>query len=126
MSRAVYLTNEQWKAIKPLLPRLKSKGRPWKDNRSVLEGILWVFRTGVRWKDLPDKYPSLSTCWRRLKLWERKGIWLNIWRKFINKLDRKGQINWSECFMDGSFIPAKKGAHKSTKPSRARVRSLWW
>ena len=126
MSRAIYLTDKQWKAIKPLLPRLKSKGRPWKDNRSVLEGILWVLRTGARWKDLPDKYPSPSTCWRRLKVWEERGIWLKIWRAFINKLDRKGQIDWSECFMDGSFVPAKKGAPKSAKPSVARVRNLWW
>ncbi|MBI4833819.1 MAG: transposase [Planctomycetes bacterium] len=68
MSRAIYLTDKQWVATKPLLPKLKSKGRPCKNNREVLEGILWVLRTGARWKDLPDKYPSPSTCWRRLKL----------------------------------------------------------
>ncbi len=126
MSRSVYLTNKQWVKIEPFLPHLKSGGRPWKDNRLVLEGILWVLRSGARWKDLPEKYPSPSTCWRRLRMWEEKGIWLKIWRAFIRELDKKGQIQWAECFMDGSFIPAKKGGRKSAKPRGARERSLWF
>lgn len=72
MSRSVYLTDRQWSKIGPLLPKLSSWGRPWKDNRAVLEGILWILRTGARWKDLPERYPSPSTCWRRLKLWEEQ------------------------------------------------------
>jgi transposase len=102
----------QSQIIEPLLPKLTSKGRPWKDNRAVLEGILWILRTGARWKDLPERYPSPSTCWRRLKKWEQEGIWLKIWRTFLGQLDEKGQLNWSECFLDGmisdnySYLPA--------------------
>ena len=126
MSRAVYLTGRQWERVEPLLPKLKSNGRPWKKNRETLEGILWILRTGARWKDLPERYPSPSTCWRRLKLWEENGTWLKMWRKFIETLDKKGQIQWGECFMDGSFVSAKKGAQKSGKPSVARARSSWY
>ena len=126
MSRAIYLTEKQWKHVEPLLPKLKSNGRPWKKNRETLEGILWILRTGARWKDLPERYPSPSTCWRRLKLWEENGTWLKIWRKFIETLDKKCQIQWGECFMDGSFVSAKKGAQKSGKPSAARARSSWY
>ncbi len=126
MSRAIYLTDKQWKAIAPMLPKLKSGGRPWKNNRLVFEGILWILRTGARWKDLPEKYPSPSTCWRRLRLWEEQGVWEKMWRTFIRRLDKRGQIDWSECFMDGTFVSAKKGAQKSGKPSGARVPSSWW
>jgi len=126
MSRAIYLTDKQWKAIEPLLPKLKSGGRPWKNNRLVFEGILWILRTGARWKDLPERYPSPSTCWRRLKLWEEQGVWEKMWRTFIRRLDKKGQIDWSECFMDGTFVSAKKGAQKSGKRSVARAPSSWW
>jgi len=73
-----FLTEEQWRRIEPLLPKLESRGRPWADNRLVLEGILWVLKTGARWRDLPEQYPSASTCWRRLQLWEEEDIWLNI------------------------------------------------
>jgi transposase len=126
MSRAIYLTEKQWKKLEPLLPKLKSSGRPWKKNREVVEGILWILRTGARWKDLPEKYPSPSTCWRRLKMWEEQGVWEKIWRTFIRELDKKSQIKWMECFIDGSFVSAKKGAHRSAKPSGARARSSWW
>src|ERR1700741_3888027 len=70
------LSDEQWSHIQPLLPKRRSQGRPWANDRLVLEGILWVLRTGARWKDLPDPYPSPATCWRRLRLWEEEGIWL--------------------------------------------------
>src|SRR3954469_22829497 len=89
--RDVFLSDKQWSHIEPLLPKRSSKGRPWADNRLVLEGILWILKTGARWKDLPDKYPSPSTCWRRLRLWEEDGTWLKIWRQFLNELDQKGR-----------------------------------
>ena len=124
-----FLTDEQWAKIEPLLPKLKpgSKGgRPWADNRQVLEGILWILRTGAPWKDLPSRYPSPSTCWRRLRLWEDEGIWLDIWRKFLADLDEADLLDWEETFIDGSFAPAKKGATASEKPRRAKERSGWW
>jgi transposase len=121
-----FLSEEQWTKIEPLLPKLRSRGRPWADNRRVLEGILWVLKTGARWRDLPKEYPSPSTCWRRLRQWEEQDVWLNIWRQFLGELDQRGKLDWSESFLDGSFVPAKKGAIASAKPSAAKARSGWW
>ena len=121
-----FLSDEQWKKIAPLLPHSAGRGRPWAENRRVLEGILWVLKTGARWRDLPPEYPSPSTCWRRLQLWEHQGVWLNVWRQFLAELDARGQLDWSESFVDGSFAPAKKGAPALEKPSGARARSGWW
>ena len=123
------LTDRQWDKIQPLLPKPKRSrkgGRPPADDRACMEGILWVLRSGARWKDLPGEYPSSSTCWRRLRDWEAGGIWLKIWRVFLAELDAAGQLDWSETFADGSFAPAKEGATASGKPSAARVRSGWW
>ena len=124
-----FLTDEQWAKIEPLLPKPKSGsrgGRPWADNREVLEGILWILRTGAPWKALPEEYPSPATCWRRLRLWEDEGIWLDIWRKFLADLDEAALLDWEEAFIDGSFAPAKKGAPASEKPRRAKEQSGWW
>jgi transposase len=124
-----FLTDEQWKKIEPLLPKnanRRARGRPWADNRRVLEGILWILKTGARWRDLPKEYPSASTCWRRLKQWDEEGIWLNIWRAFLKELDQQRKLDWSEVFIDGSFAPAKKGASELEKPSAAKVQSGWW
>ncbi len=129
MARYRLLTDAQWQKIEPLLPKPKRSskgGRKPVYNRRVLEGILWVLRTGARWKDLPTEFPSPSTCWRRLRDWEEQDVWLTIWRAFLGELDQKGQLDWSEAFVDGSFAPAKKGATASARPNAARARSGWW
>ena len=74
--RQALLSEMQWQEIEPLLPRQKRhrRGRPAKDNRAVLEGILWVLKTGARWRDLPsDLGVSHSVCWRRLQRWDQQG-----------------------------------------------------
>lgn len=123
------LTDPQWEKIRPLLPEPKRSplgGRRAADNRACLEGILWLLRSGARWKDLPGDFPSSSTCWRRLRDWEEADLWLNIWRKFLGELDAAGLLDWEEAFADGSFASAKKGARASAKPNAARARSGWW
>ena len=80
------LTEVQWEKIAPLLPKSapESQARPpWIDNRRVLEGILWILRSGARWQDLPEEYPHPSTCWRRLRDWEEQDVWLKVWRAFL-------------------------------------------
>ena len=123
------LTDRQWGKIRPHLPKRtpsRKGGRPPADDRECLEGILWVLRSGARWKDLPEDFPSPSTCWRRLRDWEEAGVWLKIWRIFLSELDNRGRLGWEETFADGSFAPAKKGVNASAKPNAARVRSGWW
>jgi len=124
-----FVTDEQWKKIEPLLPTYKPSrkgGRKPRDNREVFEGIAWVLRSGARWKDVPQQYPSSTTCWRRLQKWEEQGLWLKIWRTFLSELDEQGQLEWEETFADGSFAPAKKGGAASARPNAERVRSGWW
>ena len=65
------LTDEQWDVLKPLIPvpprRLDGRGRPWRDARRVLNGVLWILRTGAQWKDLPTRYPPHQTGHRRFQ-----------------------------------------------------------
>ena len=124
-----FFADKQWQKIKPLLPSTEPGprgGRRWANNREVFEGILWVLKTAARWRDLPGWYPSASTCWRRLKRWEEKGIWLDVWRAFLSELDENKTLDWEESFIDGSFAPAKKGAKGSARPKGAKARSGWW
>ena len=116
------LSQAQWEKIAPLLPKPRKNrrgGRPWIENRRVLEGILWILRSGARWQDLPEEYPHPSTCWRRFRDWEEQGLWLKVWRAFLSELNELQQLKWSESFLDGSFAPAKKGAAEWG-------RSGWW
>jgi len=107
------LSEAQWKKIAPVLPKPRKNrrgDRPWIANRRVLEGILWILRSGARWQDLPEKYPHLSTCWRRLRVWEEQGIGLKVWRAFLNELNERQQLTWSQSFLDRSFARGEKGA----------------
>jgi transposase len=82
------------------------------DNRAVLNGILWVLRTGAAWADLPERFPSGSTCFRRFSRWVKEGIFRQILETLARHLEEVGQIDLSECFIDGTFVLAKKGARK--------------
>jgi transposase len=128
-SRAEELTNEQWNLIEPLLPvlprRADGRGRPWRDNREVLNGIVWVLRTGAAWADLPDRFPPYQTCHRRFQQWVRAGILRQVLEALTADLHERGGLDLSECFIDGTFVAAKKGALGSEKPSAAKVRSSW-
>jgi transposase len=72
------LTDAQWAVLKPLIPtpprRPDGRGRPWREARDVLNGILWILRTGAQWQDLPARYPPSQTCHRRLQPWVRSGV----------------------------------------------------
>jgi transposase len=126
--RVVYLTDEQWRKIEPLIPKKPigpKGGRPRANDRLVFEGILWILRTGARWKDLPERYPNPSTCWRRLREWYETDVLKEMWRAFLSELDHEGILAWDEVFVDASFFPAKKGARESGRPSGDRSPWYW-
>ena len=83
------LTDKQWEQIAPLLPELvqSSKGGQKRaPNRACLEGILWICRTGARWRYMPERFPSGSACWRRKNEWQEQGLWTDIWHKLLGTL----------------------------------------
>ena len=123
------ITNDQWTLVSPIidsaLPPKKVSGRPRVDNRSILNGILWICRSGAPWKDLPDKYPPYQTCHRRFQEWVEANVWEKILVKLAVDLKKRGKIDLAECFIDGSFAAAKKGALELEKLSVARVPRSW-
>ena len=123
------LTQTQWQQLAPIIkkaiPDKLISGRPRQDDRSILNGILWICRTGAPWKDLPGRYPPYQTCHRRFQEWVRQEIWLKILTKLAVDLKRRGKIDLAETYMDGSFSSAKKGALGLGKQSGARVPRSW-
>jgi len=123
------LTNEQWRRIEPLVPPMQRKpggrGRPPREPREVLNGILWVLRTGAPWKDLPERYPPYQTCHRRFQQWTQLGVFAQILAALAQDLEQRGKLDLTEAFIDGSFSGAKKGATRSAKPNAAREARSW-
>lgn len=129
MARGEELTDEQWLILEPLLPELPrrsdGRGRPWRPQREVLNGVLWILRSGARWQDLPERFPPYQTCHRRYQGWVRSRALRDILEVLAEDLRERGQIDLSECYIDGTFIVAKKGGQPWVPPSGARARSSW-
>jgi transposase len=117
------ITDEHWEILDDLIPeprrRADRRGRPWKSRRAVLNGILWVLRTGAPWADIPERYPSYQTCHRRFQHWVRSGVMRGVLEALALELKSRGDLDVREAFIDGSFAPAKKGALRSERRSVA-------
>lgn len=72
--RRFELTDDEWLVIEPLLPN-KPRGVPRVDDRRVIDGILWRFRTGSPWADIPERYGPHTTCYNRFVRWRKAGVW---------------------------------------------------
>src|SRR5918998_3193447 len=105
------LGDEQWELIAPLLPLHQRRGRPRADDRRTLDGILWVLR---------------SACHRRLQEWQDQGVWERIRLKFLSILDAQAKLDWSRAFLDGSFVPGKKGARISPTAGKVKGAPSTW
>jgi transposase len=122
------LTDAQWAKLDPFFRpqrRADGKGRPWQDTRAVLNGVLWILRTGAPWHDLPDRYPPYQTCHRRFQQWQRSGLLTRSLQKLAEDLRDRGKLDLSEAFIDASFSSAKKGALVSALQNAVKAAKSW-
>ena len=123
------LTDEQWTVLEPLIGELPrradGRGRPWRESREVLNGIVWILRTGAQWADLPERYPPYQTCHRRFQRWAGDGTLEGILGALATDLKDRGGLDLSECFIAGTVVVAKKGGAAWERPSGAQGRSSW-
>jgi transposase len=73
------LTDAAFARVQPLLPVDSHRGKPWRDHRQVLGGIVWKLHTGRPWRDLPAEFGPWQTCHGRLRRWQRDGTWARLW-----------------------------------------------
>ena len=121
------IPEDLWNLIKPHLPPDKppgSNGRPRVPNRTVLNGILYVLRTGCQWKMIPREYGSGSTCHLRFQTWVRAGVFQRIWRVCLKHYDDLQGIDWRFQSLDSATVSAPvKG---EIKPDRTlRIAANW-
>ena len=101
------ITDEQWSKLAPLLPAQRPvTGRPAKDHRLILSGILWILKTGAPWRDLPERFGPWQTVYSRFRRWQQAGIWTRI----LQRLQEQGPLDWSAHHVDGTVIRAHQHA----------------
>uniref|UniRef100_A0A1D9G7N8 Transposase n=1 Tax=Moorena producens (strain JHB) TaxID=1454205 RepID=A0A1D9G7N8_MOOP1 len=105
------LTDSQWEKIKPLLPPQKAwTGKPAHDHRQIINGILWILRTGAPWRDLPTSYGVHSTVSSRFYRWRKAGIWEEILAGLQQIADAEGRIDWEVHMGDTTVVRAHQHA----------------
>jgi transposase len=116
------LTDDQWERLSPLLPPQRPRtGRPANDHRTILNGILWILRTGAPWRDLPERYGNWKTVYSRFRRWQEAGIWDHILTGIQIDAAHDDRIDGSVTMIDSTSIRAHQhaaGARKRGTPTK--------
>ena len=123
------LDGDLWKLIEPLIPKKKRRfrypGRKPVCDRAALTGILFVLKTGIGWEYLPKEMGCGSgmTCWRRLRDWQKAGVWDKIHRILLNKLRKADKIDFSRAVVDSASVRAVLGGKKQAQIPRTDAKT---
>lgn len=116
MVRRYELTEEQWDQLVPLLlPQRPRTGRPSLDHRTVLNGILWIKRSGSAWRDLPERYGNWKTVSSRFYRWQLQGVWAHLFAQIQQQQDQQGAIDWEVHMIDSTIVRAHQSAAGAKK-----------
>ncbi|MFF9900018.1 IS5 family transposase [Streptomyces longispororuber] len=108
------VTDQAWAVIEPLLPRPRM-GRPVRDRRQVVNGILWKLSTGAAWRDLPERYGPWKTVYERFRRWSRDGTWDRLLAHVQQHSDAVGEVDWSLVCVDSTVVRAHQHAAGARK-----------
>lgn len=122
MSRAAVLTDAQWARIEPLLPSSDGcRGRPFRDHRQVIEGIVYRYRAGIAWRDLPDDFGPWQTVWKRHHRFAGDGTWDAVLTRLTAEADAAGELDWNVA-VDSTIVRVHQhgasAARSSAPPGR--------
>ena len=119
MTRRYELTDQEWEQIASLLPPEKTNkpGRPPKDNRLMVNAMVWITRSGAPWRDLPERYGPWTTVYSRFRKWIGDGILDNIFRVLCLEAELGGDCSWMPppSRPTSTVLVQKKGASKRNR-----------
>lgn len=111
------LTDGQWARLAPCLPRNAGKtGRPFADHRRVIEGVIYRYRTGIPWRDLPrEEFGPWQTVWKRHRRWAADGTWDEVLAQLTAQADSIDGIDWTVP-VDSTINRAHQHATNTARP----------
>lgn len=115
------LSDEQWSRLRPLLPPPPTgRGRPRRDDRLIVDAIIWRLATGVPWRDLPERFGSWRTVYSRFRRWQQAGVWERVLATLQAQADAAGDLDWARHFLDGTTVRAHQHAAGAQKGAETR------
>lgn len=118
-SRFRAFSDEEWARIEPLLPsNTGRKGHPFGDKRRVVEGIVYRYRTGIPWRDLPrDEFGPWQTVWKRHRRYAADGTWDRVLARILAEADADGKVEWTVS-VDATIARAHQHATNTRRPEQ--------
>ncbi|MFE3628913.1 IS5 family transposase [Streptomyces goshikiensis] len=116
------LTDADWERLRPFLPVSNGRCGRWRDHGQVIDGILHRVRTGVQWRDLPERFGPWKTVYERHRLWSGDGTWERLLQRVQAAADTVGEINW-DISVDSTIVRAHQyaaGAHQPAAGPRLK------
>ncbi len=113
-SNLIWLSDEQWSAIQPLLPT-DVRGKERVDDRRVISGIIFVIKSGCRWCDCPPEYGPAKTIYNRFVRWAERGVWERLFRVLAGR-GRSLEVQ----MIDSTHIKAHRSASGAKRGSKSR------
>ena len=109
-----------WTSIEPFLPKEPPKpkgGRPRRSDKQALRGILFILETGIPWEKLPQEMGCGSgmTCWRRLRQWQKAGVWDRLHVVLLAQIHRAKRFAWRRFAIDSATVPSPRGAKRQAR-----------
>jgi transposase len=115
MNRRFEITDAEWERLASLLPAMTpQRGGRWRDHRQVLNGILFRVRSGVPWRDLPERYGPWETVYKRFARWQTDGTWARVEAELRTQADAAGELDW-DAQIDSSVVRAHQHAAGARK-----------
>lgn len=119
MSRTEVLDDVAWARIAPLMPSSDGKqGRRFRDHRQVVEGIIYRFRCGIAWRDLPVEFGPWQTVWKRHRRLAADGTWDKVLAMLLAQADHRGLVDW-DVAVDSTVNRAHQHGTNITRPASA-------
>jgi transposase len=122
VNRRFEITDDEWERLAPLLPSTRPRrGGRWRDHRQVLNGIVFRVRTGIPWRDLPERYGPWQTVYKRFARWQTDGTWARVEASLHTQADAAGELDW-DGQIDSTVVRAHQhaaGARRKGGPRRS-------
>lgn len=88
------ISDEVWAVLEPLMPAASGRSRPWTDHRLAVEGMVWKYRTGAPWRDVPERFGKWNSIYKRFTRWAADGTWARLLGVVQRRSDAAGSLDW--------------------------------
>jgi transposase len=131
MGKRHEVSDEEWAILESVIPMSKAKtGRPARDRREMLNGLLWILCTGAQWRDLPERFGPWETVYGTFRTWRKAGVYDAILDALHVRLDQAGKIDWDLWCIDGTSVRGSRSAagasKKASRPTRRNRPTTHW